>query len=361
LLSLSLPFFAQAKNAWLFKGSSDPAEKAIESNVASSPEIAMAPFHEEHKAKSASSCKKKNWECAIMVGSGYRHDRLSHRYTPSSTSTLQRVKFKYRDVDSVMGLVRFDARVSNLLFNIEGDYSPVVSGTLSAPFNIDPEVSSVFNFRFKKLTGYEADAMTSIGYRLPFMNGYRSRAAIIVQVGYRYSHQTYETDAQSKTSNGNFISILQDQAPSHTEWFGPFVEGRVSFSYLDRYYFQPFYQYHFLDYRSRRHEAQMVFNYTAGSPPVPTEFLVKFLSNGDDARGQLGGIDFYYQPKTNHLRLGLKGTYLDFESRETKTRTKIKRISLNTNPSTSTTSKAKYHSHGNWQSYSIAAYAGYSF
>lgn len=361
LLSLAVPLLGHARS-WLFSGTSENNDVTIESAIPASSEIAMSSrMSSPSNPNPPPNQSKKIWECAASIGIGYRQDKISQRYTPTHNSALQRVKFKYHDVNSVMGLVRFDARVSNFLFNLEGDYSPVVSGMLSAPFNTDADVGRDFNFHFKKLTGYEADAMASVGYRLQFMNGCRSRAALIFQVGYRYSHQTYETDAQSKSSKTTFVSILQDQAPMHSEWFGPFLEGRISFSYLDQFYFQPFYQYHFLDYRAQRHEAQKVYSYAGGSPPVPFDFLVKFTTQGDEGRGQLAGIDTFYQPKCTHLRFGLKGTYLEFQSNETKTKAKLREVFLSTNPSTSVYSKPKYHSHANWHSYSISGYAGYSF
>lgn len=361
LLSLAIPILGHSGNIWLFTGSTHTAPATVNTGApaAVKSEIAAAPKNSKPKP---TQCHNKNWDVSISVGPGYRHDRLSQRMTPRHhDSSFQRIKFKYRDVDSVMGVLRVDARWGNFLFNLEGDYSPVVCGTLSAPFNSDPNIANVFDFRFKKLSGYEADAMSSVGFRLPFINGSWSRAALIFQVGYRYSHQSYETDAQDRTRTATDISILQDQAPSHSEWFGPFVEGRISFSYLDRYYIQPFYQYHFLDYRAQRKEAQKVYSFAGGAPPVPFDFITEFWTQGDDARGQLGGLDFFYQPPRKHLKLGIKAAYLDFESRKTKTHTRERQTTFSTNPPTNTNLEPKYDSHANWQSFSIYGYAGYNF
>jgi hypothetical protein len=356
LFSIAIPFVGHSANFWLFSGSQESSEDTQNSPVvAAAEEVALA-----SKKPAPSACKgKKNWDCIFSLGMGYRHDRLSQRYTPN-TSALPRVKFRYRHVDSVMEIFRFDGRWSNFLFNFEGDYSPVVSGMQYAPYNTNPALSSDFRFKFKKLTGYEADAMASVGYRLLFMNGHTSRAAIILQVGYRYSHQSYEAEAQDKTRQPSYVSIMQDQAPSHTEWFGPFLEGRFSFSYRDYFYVQPFYQYHFLDYRAERKEAQMTFSYVNGIPPITNDFITSFRTEGESARGQVAGLDVFYQPKSR-LRLGLKGTYLLFESRETNTKTRQKQTNYNTNPPVTTRNKIKYHSHADWRSYTIEAYAGYHY
>ena len=364
LLSLALPILGHSGNIWMFSGLSQTAPAAEATVAGATPDVAMSTMQQhnqtcQHKPK---KCHKKNWDATLSLGAGYRHDRLSQRLTPRDNSPFQRLKFKYRDIDSVMGVLRFDARYSNLLFNVEGDYSPVVSGTLSAPYNSDPAINNVFDFRFKKLTGYEADAMASIGYRLLFINGSWSKAALIFQAGYRYSHQSYETESQDRTTVGTNISILQDQAPCHTEWFGPFIEGRISFCYHNRYYIQPFYQYHFLDYRSQREEAQKLYSFTGGTPPVTSDIIMRFWTHGDEARGQLGGADIFYQAPGKHLRLGIKGAYLDFQSRETRTKVRQRQTMFTSNPPTSTTTHPKYDdAHTNWKSFSIYGYAGYSF
>lgn len=362
VLSLLLPALGSASNIWLFSGvSRATAPAAVESRPLASSELAfMGTRASKNHAASGEHCKK-NWACSLALGVGYRHDKFIQRYTPSSSNSFQRVKFKYHGVDSVTELLRIDARYKDVLFNFEGDYAPVVSGRILAPFNTDPRTSDVFHFKFKKLSGYEADVMASIGYRLRFMHGCRSRAALVFQVGYRYSHQAWETEAQDRKRTTSFTSMLQDQAPAHIEWFGPFLEGRLSVSYRDFLYFEPFYQYYFLDYRSQRRESQFGFDYTGGTPPVPADFIVKYISQGDEARGQLGGIDLFYQAEDRHLRIGLKSTYLDFRSNDTKTTTRLVESFLNTNPPTKTLVKPKYHSHSKWESYTIAAYLGYSF
>ncbi len=382
LLSLTIPLLGHAGNSWLFNGS--PTETAITPELASSsktvppvckkecdvPECEAKPCCEtKTRTEVITICEDPchpthcKWDVVLSAGLGYRHDRLNQRFKPTpSTSPQQNAKFKYNGVDSVMGLLRLDARYSNFLLSVEGDYSPVVSGSMSSHFNTDTAVGDTFHFKNHKLTGYEADAMASVGYRLQFMHGYHARAALIFQVGYRYSHQAWETEKQSRASRGTFISILQDQGPMHSEWFGPFLEGRFSFAYRDKFYFQPFYQYHFLDYRSQRKEAQKVYDYTVvGTPPVPLDILTRFTTEGNHATGQLGGIDLFYDRPGYHYRFGIKTTYLRFVSNKSHTNATEKQVLLVTNPPGSINGKLKYRTHSTWESFNIALYAGYSF
>lgn len=360
VLWLTFPLTGYSGNLWLFIQSTQSEQLAsiLETNTTATIENSSN-AHGNDRQKAPITPSRKRGDCAFSIGIGYRYDQFSQHNTPKNPH-LQRIKWKYQDINSVMAIARIDARYRNWLFTFEGDYSPLISANSSVLFNVDPTVERPFHFKFNHLSGYEADAMASIGYRFLFLNDHSFRAAILFQVGYRYSHQSYETTQQSLASNTpSFVSILHDQTAMHAEWFGPFLEARLSLSYCKAFYFQPFYQYHLLDHRVRQEEAQKVYFYEKDLV-FPSDFLVTLVTKNNHARGQLSGFDFYYQQQKG-LRVGLKGAYLSFGSNQARTKTRIKEVSLNINPPTSTTSHLTYHAHTKWTSYSIAAYAGYNF
>jgi hypothetical protein len=120
LLSLAVPALGHGNNIWLFTTASKAAPIATESNSAGSSEIAMATKSSSvPQVKEEKKCRK-NWEGAITLGAGYRHDHLSQRYNPRKSGSAERLKFKYNGVDSVMALVRLDGRIGNFLAYLEG-------------------------------------------------------------------------------------------------------------------------------------------------------------------------------------------------------------------------------------------------
>lgn len=309
-----------------------------------------------------------NWDAALSFGIGYRHDNLDQKIrTHSSSAAAVNWKSHYEGVSSVMGVLRFDGRVSNFLFAFEGDYAPEVGANLNQSLSFPSNSAQNAHFKFRKLSGYEADAMASIGYRLEFINGKHGRAYLVPQVGYRYSHQAWETYSQDDYVNraldgGNARQFLQDQCPMHSEWFGPFVEARLSFVFWNHMHVDPYYQYYFLDYRARKRATATTITIDDTLPGAISsqQNLMKALIHNDSARGQSAGVDLFWQ-FDNQVRLGAKGSWNMFETRKAKAHLKETVTTYGTNPPVTTVSHFKEEAHTGWTNYSIYLYAGYAF
>ena len=388
LLSLSVPALGFGSPFWFFSSAPDSTCP----NVAAAPQAPIdAVCKNECETKQQPKCEAKpccetktitevikvcedpchpkhpNWEAVLSFGIGYRHDRLTQKVDAHPSATQPSYKSKYRDFDSVMGVLRFDARVSNFLVGFEGDYSPVVDGKLNQDVDFSGNSAIDYHFRFKKMSGYEADAMVYVGYRLEFINGRHGRAYLVPQVGYRYSHQAYETDSQDDIVNrglnaGNVTQFMQDQTPMHSEWFGPYVEAKLSFVFWDHLFVDPFYQYHFLDYRSRSKSAltNITNNPLAVGALPNTQQIIKTSIKNDCARGQSAGADIYWQ-FDNRFRLGAKGSWIMFQTDDAKGHVRDKTTTFTSNPPTSTTIHYKEDAHASWTGYSVYIYGGYSF
>lgn len=308
-----------------------------------------------------------SWEAALSVGIGYRHDSLTQKTTPHSSSGIPSWKSKYRDISSVIGVLRFDGRVKNFLFAFEGDYAPETGANLMQDFNLSSNSASNMHYKFRKLTGYEADAWATVGYRLEFINGRHGKAYLVPQFGYRYSHQAWETYSQDDYTNralngGNVHNFMQDQCPMHSEWYGPFIEARLSFVFWDHFHVDPYYQYHFLDYRARKRASITsitIDTQIVGAVPTQQQ-LTKVNIDNDNARGQSAGLDLYWQ-FNNQFRLGAKGSWLMFETRDAKAHQKNTVTTFGSNPPVTTINNYSEDAHVSWTTYSGYIYGGYSF
>ncbi len=385
LLSLSVPALGFGSPFWFFSSAPDSTcPKGAECRKAAPCEI-KEDACDKQKCEAKPCCETKTvtevikicedpchpthcmWDAAISLGIGWRHDRIRQKISDHPATGAASWRSTYQDVSSVQGVLRFDGRIGNFLVNLEGDYAPNVGGNLHQNFKdpVDPALDT--HFKFRKLNGYEADAMASIGYRLRFINGKHGRAYLVPQVGYRYSHQAYETYSQDDFVNrdlaaGNVRHFLQDQSPMHSEWFGPYIEARLSFIFWNHFHVDPYYQYYFLDYRARKKVAltSITIDPTLVGAPPTQQAVTKANLHNDNARGQSAGVDLFWQFE-NQFRLGAKGSWNTFETRNAKARVKVVTKTFATNPPVETTTLFKEDAHSHWTSYGFYVYGGYSF
>lgn len=382
LLSLSVPALGIASPFWFFSSAPDTCSKQAKTHVEESKCEAKC---EDLKCDAPKPCcatktytevvtvcenpchpSHCNWDVALSVGIGYRHDRL-HQKLHSHTASNPSSKRKYNDISSMMGVFRVDARVKNIMFAFEGDYAPEVGGTLDRDLTYRNNSAQNLHYKFRKLTGYEADAMLSVGYRLEFINGRHGKAYLVPQVGYRYSHQAWETYSQDDYVNralagGNVRNFAQDQSPLHSEWYGPYIEARASFVFWNHMHVDPFYQYYFLDHHSRQRNSStsITIDPTLTGAPSTNQILTKINVENDSARGQSAGVDFFWQ-FDNQVRVGAKGSWVSFETRKARGHIKNTVTTYATNPPVSAETHFKEDAHTSWKSYSAYAYIGYAF
>jgi len=355
LLSLTLPTLTQASNFWFLTHALPVPLAAKVENTAAQPS--------KQETKTIAP-KHGNWEAVLSLGIGYRHDNLHIKLSPSDSSGAASLKSHYKELSSVMGVLRFDARAQNFLFSLEGDYAPSTHGELSQTF--DGTAAQDASFSFNKLSGYEADAQAALGYRIQFFKGTNSRGYIIPQLGYRYSHQTYETYGQDEDVNsffsGNVTQFMQDQSPMHSEWFGPFLEIKLSFTFWDHFFIDPYYQYHFLDYRCREKYALtgMTVDPDLAGAPASQQTITKAITHNTGAHGQSAGLDLYWQ-FAGGFRLGAKAAWLHFVSENAKAHVSSANTPFTTNPPVTTVTHLHEDAHAHWTNYSAYLYGGYSF
>jgi hypothetical protein len=148
----------------------------------------------------------------------------------------------------------------------------------------------------------------------------------------------------------------------HSEWFGPFIEARLSFVFWNHMHVDPYYQYHFLDYRARKRvaETSITLDPNVVGAPATQQQIRKAVIDNDSARGQSAGVDLYWQ-FNNRFRLGAKGSWIMFETHDARGHQKNTTTLLNTNPPVKTVSHFHEDAHAKWTSYSGYIYGGYSF
>lgn len=304
--------------------------------------------------------KEKNWEIATSLGIGYRKDQMKNTlYSPKGT-TEQTYKEKDEGFQSIMEVLKIDARFRDFLINIEGDYSPLVSGRTKSDFISPLGITESLSFKFKNVIGYEADAMGSIGYRFSFFKNKTTNFRFIPQVGYRYSTQVFEPQGESSyilQPNNTAISFFSYLETTHKEWFGPYLEAIVSLSFKEQWFIEPFYQYHFLSYRERD-IIKGTFIPFQGFSPGDIRWRAFMASN--NAHGQVGGLNFYYQAKCR-LKWGLKASVLSFKTTHSKSHSHRTFRSQYVFPQPIRKDILVQKSKESWKNFSIYTYLGYNF
>jgi hypothetical protein len=304
--------------------------------------------------------KEKNWEIDTSLGIGYRQDQMKNTlYSPKGTAE-QTYKEKDKDFQSVMEVLKIDARFYDFLINIEGDYSPLVSGRVKNDFIAPAGITETFFYKFKKVIGYEADAMGSIGYQFNFFKNKTTHLRFIPQVGYRYSTQVFEPQGESSFTvqpNHDAVTILSYLEATHKEWFGPYLEAIVSLSFQDRWFIEPFYQYHFLRFRERDILTDKFIPFQNAST---SDITWRAFMDGNAAHGQAGGLNLYYQTKC-HLKWGVKASALSFKTGRFKSHAHRTFRIYSGFPVLEKKNVLVQKSKGSWKNFSVYTYLGYEF
>lgn len=301
-----------------------------------------------------------NWAVDLSLGVGYRHDEMDFTlYSPKGT-TEQTYTEKEKNFNSVMEVLRVDARVHDFLLNIEGDYSPLVSGRTKSDFISPVGIQETFFYKFKKVIGYEADAAGSVGYRWCFFKHKNTALRFIPQVGYRYSTQVFEPQGESRylvqplQTDTTLFSYLD---ATHKEWFGPYVEAIFSFSFKDKLFIEPFYQYHFLHFR----QTTSLTDKFIPLPSLPSgEVIWNVTMRGNNAHGQVGGLHLYYRARC-HLKWGLKASLLSFKTGHFKSYANRTFHTFSAVPPLTIKNTLVEKARGSWNNFSIYTYFGYDF
>ena len=157
--------------------------------------------------------------------------------------------------------------------------------------------------------------------------------------------------------DGTGYTALEYRHPIQQDWFGPYAEGRVAFSWKEAWRLDFYYQYIPIYFRETQQQSINYFYMSGGVLSQTGTILENISSKANTTRTQLGGVDISYRSK-NHWRLGAH-----FDGFSTWTDTGHQIIRANKEEfypaDTVSNSKTKQKFAVNWVQYSTNFYCSY--
>ncbi len=234
---------------------------------------------------------KSFWKYHHWAAIGYRRDREDFSEGASKTS--------YTDRNSVELILGSHIEWHRVVAYLRGSYGWLASGnahldTYGTRFN-QPLSFGQFNLG----AGYDADAMAVVGFRLDLYDRPSFGFSFIPSGGYKYSHMMNFPQGESRTTllngTGNY-AIAHFSRPNQQDWFGPLAEGRIEFRLWEVLEWSFFYQYFWLDVRSKTKEAIDLYLYNgSGAATAVNRYRASSIYKENMLQKQLIGADIRYR------------------------------------------------------------------
>lgn len=231
----------------------------------------------------ANDCMCSSWVLTFSNHVGYRRDR--QEFVNKSKNS----RFNFTDGNTLF----YDASLAfsweRLFIRFGGDYGWLVDGKLSYGKNEPASFAHMGG-------GYSADANVAIGCRVKFWDFCNGSFSFVPALGYGYSHFKLFPE-------GNCGKTLFTR-PVQQDWFGPTLEGRISFAWQGSWRVDLIYQYNPVDFRQKFSEDTSRTTYdSAGNFQQAQSFRQTISTHSDSTRTQLGGIDISYV-SCRHWQIG---------------------------------------------------------
>jgi hypothetical protein len=239
--------------------------------------------------------RKKDWECDSYVSFGYRRDRQKF------DSTLMNMDFQ--DRNSLQLLVGSEIEWRHLIWSMRGSYGWLINGNTNYVFAPSSALLDQYHFGLYDLgAGYNADVRSLLGYRIELYDRPSLGISFIPLVGYQYSHMMNYPKGNRQIGLhplegvdliGYALSLFS--SPNQQDWFGPFLEGRVGFRFWQSCEWDLFYQYHWMDVRSKSSCLSVISTSIEGFVAASASIKSNVIFSAGGAHKQLGGTDFKYR------------------------------------------------------------------
>ncbi|MES2272771.1 MAG: hypothetical protein V4487_01065 [Chlamydiota bacterium] len=309
----------------------------------------------ESSPPEASPAVQKYWKFHKMAAIGYRRDRQSF------VESQSRLDIKNRN--SMMLMVTSHIEWRWLILRTRGSYGWLINGNADFNFPINP-LNEPLSFKGYDLgAGYTADAQGTLGFTWKLYDAPSFGFSFIPGAGYRYSHMMNDLsgEKQSTVQASPSFARVRFPRPNQQDWFGPFVEGRIEFRFAEKAMWDLYYQYHFLDLRSKNRMDLDAYLY---DPVFTLQQAILSQSNSwihsDSARTQLGGTTIRV-----HLESGWTfGLFFEGSSTWTKSGSLlVKKMTERVFPTPIevTNERLRTPMAVQWVNYSLSLFMGYKF
>jgi hypothetical protein len=299
-----------------------------------------------------------NWTMTFSNGIGYRRDRQKF-----CTKTNQSVSY-FHHFNTILATGNLLFSWDRLLIKLSGDYGWLVNGDLNFKVVSESQLAKKFP-SFQMGSGYSADIDAAIGYCIKLCKLAKSSLVFIPALGYSYSHFNTYPEKQNRSSvssppGTSGYSLLEYTRPIQQDWFGPYAEGKIAFSWKDEWRLDFYYRYIPIDFRQTLEHSISNFFFDPSSTLSQTDTVRgRLASKSNTTRTQRGGVDLSYR-SPNRWQLGAQ-----FEGSSTWTKTghsilHIKRTSfLPTSSSIQGSLRERFRVQ--WVQYSTSFYYSFRF
>lgn len=241
----------------------------------------------------------------LYMGPGYRKDSFCLDFFNPDNSSEKDYSLDVHNVHSAQQALYVNFLWDHFRWEFWGAYGWLVEGKQKVKLTEE----NFFSFKFKNIDGYQADGSTSLGYDLPVYTRRAFQFYLSPFFGVKYWHTATRAKGRrvSITSASGFpvAAIYEETRITHSDLWGPFVEGRVTFNVPRLLQLKLLYQYHFIYLRTVQDPSLDIIS-QPGVPPVTVRELNWHAVISDDhARAHLGGFDMYINV-TNRFVIGGK-------------------------------------------------------
>jgi hypothetical protein len=307
--------------------------------------------------------EQRTWTMTFSNALGYRRDRQK-----LNTSADQSVSY-FHNFNTLYNKASLVFAWDRVLLKLSGDYGWLINGDLNFKALGGAFLEPAENFPTIKMgSGYCADVDAAIGCRIKFWKFCKGSLSFIPALGYIYSHFNAYPQQEERSpvpaipinlplGTTGYSSITHTR-PNQQDWFGPYAEGRIAFSWKEQWRLDFYYQYIPIDFRQTVDLSIGNFFYNpAGTLSQADRVRMHLGSKSDTTRTQLGGVDLSYGSCAN-WRLG---AHFDASSTWTHTAHSIVHDKTTTFlPSSSTTqSSSRERLDIQWVRYSTNLYCSY--
>ena len=309
--------------------------------------------------------RQRTWTMTFSEGIGYRRDRQKF------ISAIDRSVSYFHNFNTIQTTARLTFAWERVLIQLGGDYGWLVNGDLNtkALNGIFHEPAENFP-TYKMGSGYSADVQAALGCRIKFWTFNRGSFSFIPALGYVYSHFNAYPKKQGRSPVPASPLVLpagttgytsqEYSCPIQQDWFGPYAEGRIAFSWKEEWRFDLYYQYIPIDFRqTMARSVSSFFSNPPGTLVTANTSRENLSSKAHTTRTQQGGADISYRSQ-QHWQLG---AHFEGASTWSNTAHTISHVKTDTFlPSqTSLSTSSREISSVQWARYSINLYSSYWF
>lgn len=309
--------------------------------------------------------KKLYWKYHHSASLGYRRDRQKF----ADPSTKQSVNSR----NTMQLILDTHLEAHHMVFKLTGQYGWLLDGqynyTARGPGNDFPG-GTIFHSNFKLGGGYTTDVYGSAGVRINLYSKPKFTFSFIPSAGYKYSHVKNFAEGTDRNDDlipftaPGFIGFSEGTLPkpNQQDWFGPFLEGRFGFRFLEKVNWDLYYQFHWTALRAKSHEA---INRFFRDPNIPSAPLVQLTEKSTTYKsrinyGQLGGTYLRYIATTG-FNFGFLFEGLAVYSTTAGLRTKTQVDNLLPLPENRVEQSVDQRGSIHWVSYQVSIFLGHQW